>query len=98
MILIHLSYLINTAQTTPGPSQNTDYITKRCRATACHECAVSYHKTKAGLSCYYLLKFNLFSTGRLTLEAVLCKGGSTFKGKVLPECGEQFSVWGVSLP
>ena len=38
--LIELSFLFSTAQTTPGPSQNMDYITLRCRATTCHECTV----------------------------------------------------------
>jgi hypothetical protein len=37
---IQLSFLVNTVQTTPGPSQNMDYITIRCRATTCHECTV----------------------------------------------------------
>ena len=35
------SFLFDTAQTTPGPSQNMDYITQRCRDTTCHECTVS---------------------------------------------------------
>ena len=38
--LIQLSFLLNRTQTTPGPSQNMDYIALRCRATTCHECAL----------------------------------------------------------
>ena len=40
MFLSQLSFLFNTTQTTPGPSQNMDYITIRCRATTCHECTM----------------------------------------------------------
>ena len=32
---------LDTTQNAPGPSQYMDYITKRCRATTCHECTVS---------------------------------------------------------
>ena len=38
------TFSLDTTQTTPGPSQNMDYITKRCRATTCHECTVSNWK------------------------------------------------------
>ena len=31
-LLKHLSFPINTEQTTPGPSQNTDYITKKVQS------------------------------------------------------------------
>ena len=39
-----IAFTLDTAQTTPGPSQNMDYITKWCRATTCHECTVSSYK------------------------------------------------------
>ena len=39
-----IPFILDTTQTTPGPSQNMDYITKWCRATTCHECTVSSYK------------------------------------------------------
>ena len=79
--------MFNTAQTTPGPSQNMDYITIRCRATTCHECTGLLQKSQV----------LIFKQKGLTLEAVLCKGGSTFIQVwiVLPDYCEQFSMWGV---
>ena len=54
-LLYIITVLLDTTQTTPGPSENMDYITNRCRATTCHECTVSNKKYN---TIYYAPRFS----------------------------------------
>ena len=97
LIIEHLSFLIDITQTTPGPSQNTDYITKGAELLLAMNALCQIKKLRF---CPYFTMFKIQCTNcqGKPFEAVLCKGGSTFKRKVLPEYCEQFLVRGVSLP